>query len=205
MTWLHISSGRGPEECNIAVKGILNIIINEAKNKNIEYELLEFEESDSGLFSALLSVGDDNFAKSWTGPIKWICKSPVRKNWPRKNWFISISMIKEPEKTNITINEKDIIFSHMRSQGPGGQNVNKTSSAIRLEHIPTGIIIKTQEERSQHQNKRLALAKLYMILEDANIEKEKTFEKFLWTHHNNIMRGNPIKVFSGIEFNEVKG
>lgn len=195
MVWLHISSGRGPGESELAVKKCYEYMLKELKARTIEYY-----PSDHGYYSVLLFIEDNEVARDWEGPILWICKSPIRKNWKRKNWFISIALIQEPEKSLIEVDEKDLMIQTMQSGGPGGQHQNKTESAVRITHIPTGIVTTSREERSQHRNKKLAIAKLIMLLENKANSTEKDFEKYLWSLHNNIVRGNPIKTFKGENF-----
>ncbi len=100
--------------------------------------------------------------------------------------------------------EKDLVFESFHSSGPGGQNVNKLETAVRVKHKPTGITTVAQEERSQYQNKKLALARLVISLknyEDKNIGKVK---QELWNQHNKLERGNPIRSFLEFPFKEVK-
>lgn len=200
--WINITSGRGPEECCLFVKNILSVFLNFCIKHNVKTEILTLEKSEKNNYrSVLISVESDNlelFEKEWIGTFQWIKKSPYRLNHKRKNWFISIDIIKVPEKNNF--NTDDIQIESMRSTGAGGQNVNKTDSAIRIKHKPTGITVIAREERSQQQNKRLALSRLNIAIEGLNNNKDKNSKKQVWNTHNELIRGNPKITFTEDDF-----
>jgi peptide chain release factor len=198
MSWLLISSGTGPDECHIAVKKLAQYIIKEHK----DVYLLDSVESNHGLFSCLLS-GNQEILQQYAGTIKWICESPIRKNWKRKNWFVTCEIFEDIEKNNININLNDIKFEAVKASGPGGQHVNKTESAIRATYMPNGITVFAQEERSQHQNKRLAIARLIKKIENKKIETLKENTKKQWETHNSLIRGNEIMTFKNINFKQI--
>jgi peptide chain release factor len=200
--WINITSGRGPEECSLFVKKITPIIMDYCKKNNIKAEILSIENSDFNNYkSVLISVESDNlqqFSNDWNGTIQWICQSPYRINHKRKNWFIGIEFIKTPEKNNFDLN--DIEIETMRSTGAGGQNVNKTDSAVRIKHIPSGITVIAREERSQQRNKKLAFSRLNIALENQEKQSKDKSKQNVWDSHNELIRGNPIKTYKGIEF-----
>lgn len=163
--WIQISSGKGPDECELAVSLFIKSYQKECTMDGINVNILDALPGNiSGNFkSILLSIDGQNKGDLINGTIQWICKSPYRPNHKRKNWFINIDVFEELEKLDFS--DKDIKFESMRSSGPGGQNVNKVETAVRAIHIPTGISVVASEERSQHMNKRLAIARLNSILE----------------------------------------
>ncbi|HEY4785594.1 MAG TPA: peptide chain release factor-like protein, partial [Bacteroidales bacterium] len=97
-------------------------------------------------------------------------------------------------------NEDDISFQTLRSSGPGGQHVNKTESAVRAIHIPSGIQVTASDSRSQLQNKKLALERLREKIAQWQMNEVLKKEQTQWHQHNILKRGNPIRVYKGREF-----
>jgi peptide chain release factor len=147
---------------------------------------------------ALESADAESFAASWEGTIQWIAKSPCRPNHKRKNWFVAVEMFAPVEHPQWSLAELRI--EAMRSSGPGGQHVNKTNSAVRVTHLPTGTTVVAREERSQHQNRRLALARLAQILNRRDADAEDETRRKRWEQHAELERGNPVRVYVGLEF-----
>lgn len=201
--WLQITSGRGPAECQWAVAQALRVLCAEAEAAGLAAELLEAipGDEDGTLRSALVAVsgaGADGFAATWTGSVQWIGKSPFRPHHRRQNWFIGVESFTVPEKPRWS--ERDLEFSTMRASGPGGQHVNKTESAVRVVHKPTGTSVVAREERSQQQNKKLALARLFAALAGAEDQARSDAAAQRWEQHNQLERGNPIRVHTGPKF-----
>ena len=213
--WIQISSGKGPDECELAVSLFLDSYKNECKKNKIKATIIDAVPGyiSGNLKSVLLSLeGHENLdvrasnepqsAKAFneiiSGTILWICTSPYRPNHKRKNWFINIEVFKNPDKLNFF--EKDVKFESMRSSGPGGQNVNKVETAVRALHIPTGLTVTASEERSQLMNKKLALSRLSMLIEEKNTEYFSNHKKKMWVQHNTLERGNPFRIYEGKDF-----
>jgi peptide chain release factor len=89
----------------------------------------------------------------------------------------------------------DVRFETMRASGPGGQHVNRTESAVRVTHVPTGAQATASEERSQHRNKKLALARLGRKLDDTEASRRSEAARLRWRAHRTLERGNPVRVF----------
>lgn len=208
--WIQISSGRGPDECELAVSLFLKEFQKECTEKGINTRVLDAELGNkkgnfkSVLVSLDLDEGSTNVDNSSiiSGTILWICKSPYRPNHKRKNWFINIEVFKPPEK--LEFQEKDVRFESMRSSGPGGQNVNKVETAVRAFHLPTGFTVTASEERSQYMNKKLALTRLVALIKSKNHDGNENHKKDAWMQHNTLERGNPVRVYEGSSFKLIK-
>ncbi len=100
--------------------------------------------------------------------------------------------------------ERDFTFQTMRSSGPGGQHVNKTESAVRATHTPSGMSVVVSDSRSQWQNKKLAIERLKQKLCQWELEQLTQQKAEGWNEHWNLERGNPIRVYEGEKFVEKK-
>ena len=200
---IQITSGRGPLECQWVVAKVLKVFLEEAKDNKIDYEIIYRENGDENLTLKsvtllLKSKNVNDFLKNWLGSICWTGKSTFRKLHKRSNWFIGIFELEGLEKINF--NERDIQFQTTRSQGSGGQNVNKVNTAVRATHIPTGQSVFVQDSRSQLENKKLSITRLKeKVLEQNIIQLQKRMQE-TWNNHLNVQRGNPIRTFSGTDF-----
>ncbi|SDI89406.1 peptide chain release factor [Chryseobacterium taeanense] len=200
---IQITSGRGPLECQWVVAKVLKIFLEEAKNNRIDYEIIHRENGDENLTLKsvtllLKSKNVNEFLKEWLGSICWTGKSTFRKLHKRSNWFIGVFELAGLEK--ISFNEKDIQFQTTRSQGSGGQNVNKVNTAVRATHIPTGQSVFVQDSRSQLENKKLSVERLKeKVLEQNIIQLQKRMQE-TWNNHLQVQRGNPVRTFSGTDF-----
>lgn len=200
---IQITSGRGPLECQWIVAKVLKVFLEEAKNNNIDYEIIHRENGDENLTLKsvtllLKSKNVNEFLKNWLGSICWIGKSTFRKLHKRSNWFIGVFELEGLEK--ISFNEKDIQFQTTRSQGSGGQNVNKVSTAVRATYLPTKQSVFVQDSRSQLENKKISIERLKeKVLEQNIIQLQKQMQE-TWNNHLQVQRGNAVRTFSGTDF-----
>ncbi|MBX9725613.1 MAG: peptide chain release factor H [Candidatus Obscuribacterales bacterium] len=207
--WIQISSGRGPAECAWVVAQLASTLETFVRSKGLEISRIEenageqSETFDSIVFS--LNADDEpDWLKEWIGTIQWIGESPFRAKHRRKNWFVGLQVIEQAKNTKFDIESKDLKFEAFRSSGSGGQNVNKVSTAVRLTHIPTGKSVVAQDERSQFQNKRIALERLKRLFQIDNESSNLKVKQKRWQQHNDLQRGNPIQTYSGRKFEKVK-
>ena len=190
---VQIRSGQGPAECELAVGKLFNSLKKEFPDiKEISFHVSRF----SGCYTSIMFETESDLSHL-EGTIQWICQSPFRPNHKRKNWFVDLSII--PEK-KIICTDRNVHFERFHCGGKGGQNVNKVETGVRLVHIPTGITVTSTSERSQLLNKKDALEKLSVILNEKQIEQDNLQISAAWMEHNKIVRGNPVRVYKGNSF-----
>jgi len=197
-TYIQITGGRGPVECARTVA----LVAKELQNEYPDLELVDYEahNAEPGCFMSMtFSTCSENVAQmkmEWEGTVQWIAtKNPYRPYHKRKNWFVGVHFFNETSV--IKIDDRDIRYETSRSGGTGGQNVNKVETAVRAIHIPTGLSVRCEEERSQALNKAKARERLILKLSAINDAKKAESERQIWSNHNTLERGNAEKTFKG--------
>ena len=177
---MEIRAGTGGEEAALFAHDLYTMYTKYAQSRGWKVEDLDFSTTDMGGFREVIFgiKGEGVWSQlGYEGGCHRVQRVPETEAQGRTHTSAAtVAVLAEPEEVDIWINPEDVVEQVCRSSGPGGQKVNKTSSAIRLEHIPTGITVRMQEEKSQHKNR----AKAWRILRSRLFEfhqSQKTAER----------------------------
>jgi peptide chain release factor len=209
MIRLLLTSGRGPGECRLALAKTLAAMAREAEAAGVELATAAGADPDGqGPASAIALVdgaGAELFAAGWVGSILWVCRSPLRPHHKRKNWFVGVSRLEADTPKAVVLAPSDMRFEALQAGGPGGQHQNKTQSAVRAVHTPTGLTVVVREGRSQHRNKAIATERLRALLELASEVAASADSHSIQVRHDRLERGRPVRTFVGEEFRPRRG
>ncbi|WP_157216591.1 peptide chain release factor H [Flavisphingomonas formosensis] len=197
---LHLSSGQGPKECEWVVAELAKALCREGNAAGLACEPIE--PIDGPVATALLRLsgeGAEAFATSCIGTIRWIGTSPFRPLHKRRNWFVGVQPVRTG-KQSPDLHDEDIRYETFRASGPGGQHVNKTDSAVRATHLPTGLVASSQDQRSQFANKKIARLKLAMLLDDRRRAEKAGGKRALWDQNRELERGNAVRTYESERF-----
>ena len=178
---LKINSGAGGTESQDWASMLMRLYLRYAERHGYKTSIAQLLEGDeAGIKSVMFQVNGENaygYLKSEAGVHRLVRISPFNAQAKRQTSFVSCDVMPDLDKDiDIEVRDEDIRVDTYRSSGAGGQHINKTSSAIRITHLPTGIVVTCQNERSQHMNKDKAMQvlklKLYMLEQEKQAEKE---------------------------------
>lgn len=183
--FLEIRAGTGGDEAALFVGDLLKAYARYAENKGFKIEIVSSSEGSAGGFKEiiLLIKGDKAYSRlKYEGGTHRVQRIPATESQGRVHTSaITVAVMPEVEDSDIEINPNDLKIDVMRSSGHGGQSVNTTDSAVRITHIPTGLVVVNQDGKSQHKNKENALkvlkSRLYEMQEQDRLAKERETRK----------------------------
>jgi peptide chain release factor 2 len=198
--FVDIQAGSGGTEAQDWAEMLLRMYLRWAEQKGFKSEIVEISPGDvAGIKGATIHVGG-NFAFGWlrteTGVHRLVRKSPFDSGNRRHTSFASVFVSPElDEDIEIDLDMSEVRIDTYRASGAGGQHVNKTDSAIRLTHVPSGIVVQCQSQRSQHKNKDQAIKQLKAKLYEMEEQKRKAEQQEVEDNKMDISWGSQIRSY----------
>nr|WP_220000217.1 peptide chain release factor 2 [Gilliamella apicola] len=198
--YLDIQSGSGGTEAQDWAEMLLRMYLRWGESKGFTTEVMEVSDGDvAGIKSATIKVSGD-YAYGWlrteTGVHRLVRKSPFDSGNRRHTSFASVFVYPEiDDNIDIDINPADLRIDVYRASGAGGQHVNRTESAVRITHIPTGIVTQCQNNRSQHSNKDQAMKQLKAKLYELEMQKKNAEKQQMEDNKSDIGWGSQIRSY----------
>jgi peptide chain release factor 2 len=206
---LTIHPGAGGTESQDWAQMLMRMYIRYFERAGFKQDILDFQSGDeAGIKSVSFEVKGDyayGYLKAEAGVHRLVRISPFDANKRRHTSFASVFVYPEiDDAIEVDVDEKDLRIDTYRASGAGGQHVNKTSSAVRITHIPSGIVVQCQNERSQHRNKEAAMKILFSRLYQQKVEEERSKFAELENSKMDIGWGSQIRSYVFHPYNMVK-
>jgi peptide chain release factor 2 len=198
--FVDIQAGSGGTEAQDWASMLLRMYVKYCEKRGFKVEVLEESEGDvAGIKSASLKVSGDyayGFLRTETGVHRLVRKSPFDSGNRRHTSFASVFVYPEVDDSiEVEINPADLRIDTYRASGAGGQHINKTDSAVRITHIPTGTVVQCQNDRSQHRNKAEAMAMLKAQLYALELRKRNEEKQAMEDAKTDIGWGHQIRSY----------
>lgn len=198
--FVDIQSGSGGTEAQDWANMLLRMYLRWAERKGFKTEVIELSEGEvAGVKSSTVKVSGDyayGYLRTETGIHRLVRKSPFDSGHRRHTSFASVFVYPEVEDDiEIDINTTDLRVDTYRASGAGGQHVNRTDSAVRITHLPSGIVVQCQNDRSQHRNKAEAMRMLKARLYDAELRRKRSEQQALEDSKADIGWGQQIRSY----------
>lgn len=193
---LCVTAGRGPAECRLAVAEVVTALAIEAERAGLSVATEANPDGDKpSVMVALDGEAATGFLRGWEGTVRVVARSTLRPGHRRRNWFVAVHRIVEPAGLP-ELDPADLVYETMRAGGPGGQHQNRTESAVRVTHRPSGASAVAREDRSQHRNRQLALARLKAVLAGVHARERERQAFRDWLARITVERGNPVRTLA---------
>ncbi|VEE38748.1 peptide chain release factor 2 [Pasteurella multocida subsp. gallicida] len=198
--YVDLQAGSGGTEAQDWTEMLLRMYLRWAESKGFKTELMEVSDGDvAGIKSATIKVSGE-YAFGWlrteTGIHRLVRKSPFDSNNRRHTSFSAAFVYPEiDDDIDIDINPADLRIDVYRASGAGGQHVNKTESAVRITHIPSGIVVQCQNDRSQHKNKDQCMKQLKAKLYEMELQKKNADKQAMEDNKSDIGWGSQIRSY----------
>jgi peptide chain release factor 2 len=198
--FLDVQAGSGGTEAQDWAEMLLRMYLRWAESRGVEAELLEASAGEvAGIKSATVHVRGE-YAYGWlrteTGVHRLVRKSPFDSGHRRHTSFAAVFVSPElDDDIDVEVNPADVRVDVYRASGAGGQHVNKTESAVRMTHIPTGVVVQCQSERSQHKNRAMAMSQLKAKIYELEQQKRRDEAAIIEESKADIGWGSQIRSY----------